>query len=189
MSSYSKFSDFELIEKLKSGDSAALTEIHCRYYVVLYTQAYKRFPYREEIRDILQELFTYMWDNHQHLNFGNGIGPYLYTAVRNRLLKLHRHRKVRGQYAASLQGFMDQGEDSTYEQVQEKELMALIAREIEALPPQMRLIFELSRNEELSHKEIAEKLNLSPHTVRTQVRSSLRVLRAKLGDNLFFLFF
>lgn len=189
MSLYSRLSDVELLDKLKSGDSIALTEIHSRYYAILYAHAYKRFPYREEVRDILQELFTYLWDNRESIVLTTGVPAYLYTAVRNRLLKLYRHQKVRGQYAESLQGFMDQAEDTTYEQIHEKELIASIEREIASLPPQMRLIFELSRNENLSHNEIAEKLNLSPHTVRTQVRSALRILRIRLGANIFFLFF
>jgi RNA polymerase sigma-70 factor (family 1) len=189
MGLYGKLSDSELADKISTGDSAALTEIHSRYYAVLYAHAYKRFPYREEVRDILQELFTYLWDNRENIELTTGVPAYLYTAVRNRLLKLHRHQKVRGQYAESLQGFIDEGRDTTYEQVLEKELLASIEREIASLPQQMRLVFELSRNQHLSHNEIAEKLNLSPHTVRTQVRSALRILRIKLGANIFFLFF
>lgn len=189
MKSFSEFSDVELMGLLKSGNPSALTEIHSRYYAVLYAHAYKRFPYREEVRDILQELFTYLWDNRESLHLTTGIHGYLYTSVRNRLLKLHRHQKIRGQYAESLQGFMDQGADTTYEQLQEKELMAVIAKEIAALPPQMQLIFELSRKQELSHNQIAEMLNLSPHTVRTQIRNALRILRKNLGFSTLFLLF
>lgn len=189
MKSYSELSDKELMDLLRSGDSLALTEIHSRYYTLLYTHAYKRFPYREEIRDILQELFTYLWDNREVLYLTTGVPAYLFSAVRNRLLKFHRHQKVKGLYVASLQDFIDQGENTTYHLVQEKELLAFIEKEISNLPPQMRLIFELSRNQELTHNEIAEKLNLSPHTVRTQVRSALRILKIKLGANLILILF
>lgn len=189
MNPYGKLSDTELIDQLRAGQPAALTEIHSRYYAALYTHAYKRFPYREEVRDILQELFTYLWDHRETLYLTTGIPAYLFTSVRNRLLKVHRHQKVRGLYAASLQDFMDQGEDTTYEKLQEKELLNMIEQEVASLPPQMRLIFELSRNQDLSHSEIAKKLNLSPHTVRTQVRSALRILRVKLGTTMFFLVF
>jgi RNA polymerase sigma-70 factor (family 1) len=182
-------SDDELIALLKEGDHDALAELHNRYYGILYAHAYKRFPFREEVRDILQELFTYLWHQREQLTIRAGLPAYLYTAVRNRLFKLYRHQKVRAEYAGSLQDYLDRGDNTTENQVSERELVEVIEKEISALPPQMRLIFELSRNSELSHNEIAEKLNLSPHTVRTQVRNALRILRSKLGANSIFLFF
>jgi RNA polymerase sigma-70 factor (ECF subfamily) len=53
----------------------------------------------------------------------------------------------------------------------------------------MRLIFEMSRNSHLTHKEIADELGISPQTVRTQVRNALRILRVKVGTNIFFILF
>lgn len=189
MAVYSTYTDQELAALLKQGDSAALTEIHKRYYLALYAHAYKRFPYREEVRDLLQELFTYLWDHKEQLVMTTTLPGYLYAAVRNRILNQHRNQKVRNSYATALQKFSEQAEPITDNLIREKELMALVEREIAALPAQMRLIFELSRNEELSHNEIAEKLNLSPQTVRTQVRNALRILRVKLGANIFLIFF
>lgn len=189
MEPYSKLSDSEVINLLKSGDSFALTELHARYHVILYAYAYRRYPYREEVRDILQELFIYIWDHREDLNFSTGLPAYLYASVRNRLLSLYRKQNTRGQYISSLQSFIEKGENLTEDNLREKELVELVNKEIALLPAQMRLIFELSRNQELSHNEIAEMLNLSPHTVRTQVRSALRVLRVKLGTNIFFIFF
>jgi DNA-directed RNA polymerase specialized sigma24 family protein len=63
MSKYDSYSDDELTTLLKQGDLAAFTAIHRRYFGVLYSHAYKRLPDREEIKDILQELFTCIWNN------------------------------------------------------------------------------------------------------------------------------
>ncbi|MES2458021.1 MAG: RNA polymerase sigma-70 factor [Bacteroidota bacterium] len=189
MAAYSTYTDQELTALLREGDQAALTEIHNRYYMVLYAHAYKRFPYREEVLDVLQELFTYLWDNRSQLLFASTLPGYLYASIRNRILNLHRNQKVRAEYAVSLQAFAEQGESITDNILREKELLRIVEIEIAALPVQMRIIFELSRNEELSHNEIAERLNLSPQTVRTQVRNALRILRIKLGVNIFLIFF
>lgn len=189
MRPYSNYNDTELLSLLKQDDAFALTEIHARYNILLYAHAYKRYPYREEVRDILQELFIYVWDNRKNLNMNTGLLAYLYVAVRNRLISLYRKQKTRIDYSNSLQLFIDKGENQTDDQYREKELLEFINREIAALPSQMRQIFELSRNQNLSHLEIAEKLNLSPQTVRTQVRNALRILRIKLGVNIFFVFF
>lgn len=89
----------------------------------------------------------------------------------------------------SLQDFMDLGQELVEEKIREKELMQLVEQEVASLSPQMRLIFEMSRFQEKSHKEIADELDISPQTVRTQVRNALRILRVKLGTNIFMLFF
>jgi len=186
---YRECTDEQLLSLLKGGDQAALTEIHGRFYAVLYAHAYKRYPYREEIRDILQELFTYLWDSREDIRVSTGLPAYLYASVRNRILNIHRNHKVRRDYAISIQAFAKEGETITDDQLREKELVQVVEREIAALPTQMRIIFELSRNQDLSHIEIAEKLGLSPQTVRTQVRNALRILRVKLGPNIFFILF
>ena len=187
--SYSKYSDQELFDLLKLDDVEALNEIHGRFSPLLYAHAYKRYPYREEVRDLVQELFIYLWDNRKQLLLTAGLAAYLYTAVRNKLLSNYRKKKVREHYSNSLQTFREQERNITEEQLREKELSELISKELAALPPQMKLIFDLSRNKNLSHQQIAEKLGLSPHTVRTQVRNALRILRIKLGANVLFILF
>ncbi|MNY42006.1 RNA polymerase sigma factor [compost metagenome] len=92
-------------------------------------------------------------------------------------------------YSKSLQEFINKGENVVDLELREKELISIVEQEIANLPPQMRLVFEMSRNLELSHKEIASELNISSHTVRTQVRNALRILRVKLSSDIFSIFF
>lgn len=182
MMDYSKHSDQELLELLSNNDAAALAEIHHRYYPVLYAHAYKRLPEREEVRDILQELFIYLWNTRHTNTFTGHLSGYLYTSVRNRILNVYKHKKVRSGYISSFQEFLKHSEPIADEMLREKDLVALIEREVSALPKQMRIIFELSRNHHLSHQEIAEKLSISPLTVKKQVSNSLKILRLKLGS-------
>lgn len=189
MAAYSTYTDLELTSLLKGGDQAAFNEIHKRYYALLYNHAFKRLPYREEVKDILQELFAFLWNNRDSLVFTSGLAAYLYSSVRNRVINVFTKQKVRTAYAASLQDYLVAGENVTDWRLREKELATLIEREIAALPPQMRRVFELSRNEHLSHNEIAALLNTSPLTVRKQVQNALKILRSKLGANLFLTFF
>ncbi|WP_262714441.1 RNA polymerase sigma-70 factor [Pedobacter sp. BS3] len=160
-----------------------------RYHGILYSHTYRRFPDREEARDLVQELFIYLWNNRESLHITTSLSSYLYTSVRNRILNAYRNQKVREAYIHSLQDFIAAGENITEEAVRHKELIRLVEQEVAALPPQMRLIFEMSRNREMSHQQIAEELNISPQTVRTQVRNALRILRVKLGVHIFLIFF
>ncbi|RQO75106.1 RNA polymerase sigma-70 factor [Pedobacter sp. KBW06] len=189
MKAYHTFSDQELTLMLRHGEKGALTEIYKRYQPLLYSHAYRRLPDQEEIRDIIQELFITLWDNRSSFQLNGSLASYLYTSVRNRILNLYRSQKVRDSYSLSLKNFMEQGSNITEEALREKELIQLVEQEVAALPPQMRLIFEMSRNLDMSHNEIALELDLSPHTVRTQVRNALRILREKLGVNIFLIFF
>lgn len=186
---YKSPSDQELLHLLKQGDQYALQEIYKRYHGVLYSHAYRRYPDREEVRDIIQEVFLHIWNNRDHLHTSMHLSAYLYTSVRNRMLNVFRHKKVKELYLRSLQDFIDKGENVIEAQLREKELICLVEQEVAQLPNQMRIIFEMSRNLHMSHQEIAAELDISPHTVRTQVRNALRILRVKLGTYIFSIFF
>ncbi len=183
MAVYSSYSDASLASLLKESDRKALNEIYARYQGVLYSHAYRRLSDREEVRDIIQELFVYLWTNREQLEFKTSLSAYLYAAVRNRVLNRYRNQKVRDNFAASLQEFIDAGENLIEDHLQEKELRELIEKEVSALPEQMKLVFEMSRKLEMSHNEIAGKLGISPHTVRNQVHNALKILRVKIGNN------
>jgi len=182
-------SDLELLHQLKAGSQLALQEIYQRYHGVLYGHAYRRYPDREDVRDIIQEVFLQLWRTRETLSVSTNLSAYLYTAVRNRMLNMFRNKKVRAAYLQSLQHFIEKGENVVDAKLREKELIELVEQEVAALPSQMRTIFEMSRNLEMTHQEIAHELNLSPHTVRTQVRNALRILRIKLGTSIFLIFF
>jgi RNA polymerase sigma-70 factor (family 1) len=189
MFGYESYDDVELIVLLRRGDLDAFTTIHKRYYGVLYSHAYKRLPDREEVKDILQELFTYIWNNKETIKFNINLQAYLYTAIRNKILNVFKHQKIKSDYITSFEAFLVNEEPTPDETLRIKELINIINAEVSALPPQMRLIFEMSRNANLSHNEIAEKLQISPLTVKKQVNNSLRILRVKLGTHFFMMFF
>lgn len=65
--------------------------------------------------------------------------------------------------------------------------MALIEKEIDALPPKMREVFKLSRQHHLSHSQIAAKLDISEQTVSKQITNALKILRTRLGITLYLL--
>ncbi|WP_316791466.1 RNA polymerase sigma-70 factor [Pedobacter frigoris] len=189
MATYSAYSDQELVALLKNGDHMAFGEIHKRYYPVLYSHAYKRLPYREEVKDILQELFAFIWTNRESLYFTSGLSAYLYTSVRNRVINVFSKDKIRHEYASSFAKYSEEGDNETDELLRHKELIALIEKEVAALPDQMRKVFEMSRFQHLSHNEIAEITNTSPLTVRKQIQNVLKILRTKLSSAIFFILY
>lgn len=189
LKNYSLLADNELAMLLKQGDREAYTEIYKRYNSLLYIFAYKRLGDREEVKDIIHELFLSLWMNREDLTITTGLAQYLYTCTRNRILNVITHKKISSRYVDSLQCFIEQGNDSTDHLVRHKQLQAFIEKEIAALPPRMREVFEMSRKSNLSRKEIAKELDISEQTVKSQMHSALKVLRVKLGALLAFLIF
>jgi RNA polymerase sigma-70 factor (family 1) len=181
MSTPFTLADEELIVRLREGSEVAYTVIYNRYKGLLYQHAYKRLRNQEAADDIIQELFTTLWVKRDKIAINTSLTAYLYTAVRNRIIDYVSHLKVETKYINSLQNFIDEGTAITDYRVRLKLLEELIKKEIAALPPKMREIFELSRKEHLSHREISEKLDISEKTVKNQVNNALKILRIRLG--------
>ncbi len=173
--------DHELVDLLKSGEHAAFVKIYERYWTVLYLHARKILRNEAEAEDVVQEIFSSLWLKRENICLKSTLSSYLYSSVRYRIFNQIEHKKVISDYLKSLQQFIREGELVTDELYREKELADLIEKEIQALPSKMRQIFELSRKQYLSYKEIAEQLEISEHTVKSQVSNALRILKLKLG--------
>ncbi len=99
------------------------------------------------------------------------------------------HQNITDRYAKSIQTFFEKGEFFTDNLIREKELNKIIEKEIEALPKKMREVFLLSRNTDLSHKEIGKVLGISDTTVKKQVGNAVRVLRLKINLSILLFYF
>lgn len=187
MHAYQSFTDQTLLTLLKQGDKDAYTVIYDRYKNLLYNHAYKKLGDPEEVKDVLQELFTNLWNKRVDIPVAMNLSGYLYTGIRNRILNLLSHKEVENKYLTSIQQYTQEGDYSTDLVIREKEMADLIQKEIDQLPPKMREVFLLSRKENLSHHEIAEQLSISEQTVAKQVTNALRILRVRLGSFFFLL--
>lgn len=185
MSSYKQYTDNELIQLLKSDDHDAFAEIYSRFAETLFQQAYRALKNREEAKDTVQELFASLWDKRVACNIINLAG-YLYMANRNQVIKIVARKKITANYFDWLQATIEERTFNCDYTIREKQLQALIEKEINKLPSRMRLVFNMSRKAHLTHKEIATKLQLSEATVKTQVKHALRTLKSKLEVFLYF---
>ncbi|WP_184545659.1 RNA polymerase sigma factor [Mucilaginibacter sp. FT3.2] len=180
MAALEMFSDQELLDLLRSGDRAAYTEIYTRYKFILHHHAWNKVRNKEEAQDILQEVFTNLWLKRESLRIDSNLSGYLYSAVRNRILDYFAHHEVKVKYVNSVKPNLNL-DVATDHRVRENQLKTLIEREIAELPPRTREVFEMSRNQHLTHRKIAEQLGTSEETVKKQMSHALRVLRVKLG--------
>lgn len=181
MVAYSKLTDPELTNLLKMGDHLAFTEIYNRYKFILHAHAVNKLRDREEARDIIQEVFTYLWSKHDIIQFSGNLSGYLYGAIRHAILNKITRKQVQEKYFDSIKAFAIQGNVVTDHLIRENQLKNYIEKEIALLPPKMREVFEMSRKGYLTHKEIACKLGISEQTVSKQITNALKILKVKLG--------
>ncbi|MFA6945614.1 MAG: RNA polymerase sigma-70 factor [Pedobacter sp.] len=174
-------SDRELTALLHEGDERAFTEIYERYHSLLYIYAHKKLYNKQEAQDIIHEVLTTLWTRRFDFSMQTSLPSYLFTAVRNKALDLFSHKKVEARYLASLQNFIEDAGIQTDFLIRENDLKTLIEKEIQSLPPRMKEVFQLSRKNKLTHKEIANLMEISEQTVSTQIKKALRILRVRLG--------
>lgn len=181
MVAYSAYSDQELVALLKQGDRVAFTEIYNRHKGELYVYACKIVKDEELAADLVQDVLISLWDRREAVVFKSSIAAYLFTALRYKFFDWVDKQKVRADYAASFQSFIDEGEWVTDNAIAEKELMAFVEQQIEQLPDKMRAVFLLSYKENLSYKEIGQRLHISEKTAHNQGNNALKILKVKLG--------
>lgn len=173
-------SDIQLIDRLKLDDEAALSAIYIKYWEVLYTSAYHVLKDRQLCEDIIQELFIKLWNNRYNTRITVSLKAYLYASIRYEVYRQIRTGAVRGDiYDDVLQRIHA---PAVYDNIEYKELTARISSVVNTLPEKCRKVYKLSREECLSHKEIASQLNISTKTVENHLTKALRQLRTSIGS-------
>ncbi|MBB4804577.1 RNA polymerase sigma-70 factor (ECF subfamily) [Flavobacterium nitrogenifigens] len=180
MSVYSKYADYVLLNLLKEDNQLAYTEIFERYSRILVNHAYKILGDQDEANDVVQEVLLSIWNKRHDLVITGSLSSYLYKATKNKILNHIAHEKVVSRYAESFSNFIESDYVFADSKLREKELEAIIEKEISQLPEKMREVFLLRKVEELSYDEIAQQLNITDKTAKQQVYNSLKILREKL---------
>jgi RNA polymerase sigma-70 factor, ECF subfamily len=181
-----ELNDEALLEQFRQGNTLAFEALYKRFWGVLYLQAYRLLMQEEDAKDIVQEVFTALWTKAIHIELSGSLAAYLYTATRNRVLNMLASKRRYQTHLSSLKHFLSGADNNSLQYVTEKEMQARMEREIRALPPKMREVFELSRKTALTHKEIAHQLQLSQETVKKQISNAIRTLRHKMTHFSFF---
>ena len=170
----------EILSGLADDDQFALEELFNYYYSRLYHFSRAFLKLDDGIDDLLQEVFLKIWQNRKNIRTAGSFNSYIFTITKNSLLNELRSRlnnqKMRDRICkASVAGEYLYFEDTGFNELSEK--LALLVNE---LPSKQREIFKLSRYEGLSHKEIAEKLNITTKTVEYHLTQAISFLKQKL---------
>lgn len=167
---------------MQQGDTSALEYFFQEYMELLYYRAlgYVKEPLVAE--DIVQEVFIRFWDNRRELNLSISVPAYLTRAVINACKNYLEHVCVQQKYEQQYKAENQEAEE--FWDYDADELEALRERLnvfIDSLPEKCREIFVLACVEGLKYREVAERLDVSVNTVKTQVKSAYAKLRSDFG--------
>lgn len=185
MLNYKKYSDYDLLNLFNTDDERVLIEIYDRYWDKMLAVACNRLGNLQEAEECVQDVLCKLWKLRSTFSLQNEkLSSYLARAVRNQTFNIIYQNKQKRQ---KLAGYSPQ-EDVIDSISPERKLIILelqqqIDKAIKNLPPQCQLVFVMNKNEGLTTKEIADKLNLSENTVK----SHLKKAKKDLGSNTEFL--
>ncbi len=166
---------------LRNGDEKALKSIFDQHYPLLIGDIYRILPDEDTCQDLAQEVFVELWKKRASLDIHTSLRAYLRRAAVNRALN---HLKIqRRTQLDDAEKFSDTADTSAHEialQEQQENLENALFAAIETLPEKCRAVFSLSRFENLSHKEIAERLGISVKTIENQITKAMKMLREAL---------
>ncbi|GIV31670.1 MAG: hypothetical protein KatS3mg029_1021 [Saprospiraceae bacterium] len=172
-------SDRELLELLQRRPEEAMQLLFERHYASVVRVVLRIVGNEATAEDLAQDLMYDIWKNRQQLHINSSFDAYLRRAATNRSLNYLRDNKHRWDSDEALHVLpnkMPLGDQL----LQGEELQQAIDHAIDSLPERCRLIFVLSRFEDMSNKEIAEQLGISVKTVENQMTKALRMLRTLL---------
>ena len=139
---------------------------------------------RDEAEEVVQNSFATLWEKRESLNISGSVKSYMFSMVQNNCLNVLKHEKVKQKHAGEELALGTDSEETVSNMMASSELEKRIEVALTYLPEQCRLIFKLSRFEELKYAEIADQLNLSVKTVENQMGKALRIMREQLKDYL-----
>lgn len=171
----------ELVTRLINGDEEAFCELYADYKNRLIYFAMKFVKSHEFAEDIFQDVFASVWQNRCFIDPEQSFSSYLYTIIRNRVLNLirniHQEEKLKNLILSqSIDYSQEAGSKILFD-----DLKLIIDKSLDTLTPRQREIFRMSREEDMSHREIADKLNLSIYTVQEHISLSLKNIRTFLS--------
>lgn len=184
MNAHKGYSDQELVRLLRHGNRDAFVELYERYWFMLYGSGFKILNNKEAVKDIVQDVFVWIWENRSTLHI-TYVKAYLKAALRFKIANYIRSGTIRDHFFDQFTHLsLHKDAPSSEEMIELKELRQVVHDSILQLPEKCREVYRLSREEGLNNRQIADRLGISIKTVENQMTIALKRLRSRLGFRL-----
>ncbi|MFY9152828.1 MAG: RNA polymerase sigma-70 factor [Prolixibacteraceae bacterium] len=174
------------ISSLRKGEKKAFEAVYNEFFGILFHLGLQYLHDEKAAEEIVQDTFMKLWEIRGTLNDQVNIRNFLYTITKNNCLNHLRNQKITMKHIENLKYLEMQFNYEALEKLGNylhfEELRNKIDLAISKLPDEVIETFKLSRFEELSYKQIAEKQGISIKTVEARISKALKILRIELKD-------
>ena len=170
----------ELLAAVAAGDFKAFGDLYEKYHRMLYFFAFNLSKNSHDAEELVQSVFVSIWETRQNIDPERPFNAYLFSITRNRFYNMLRKRITENCYIDYVLRQDHQADNDFERQMEDKEISEIIHKLLQQVPNRRQEIFRMSRDENLSYKQIAEKLQISENTVDSQIRNVLNFLRKEL---------
>lgn len=189
-----EYPDNDLFLKIKDDDQTAFEIVFLRYYAHLCSYANSILGSKDTSEEVVQELFVKLWENRKNIEITTSLKAYLYRTTHNQCLNQIESWKIRNAYVKNHaqvheHNIVPFSGDYPIANLIVRELEDKINDSIKSLPEQCREIFLLIRVHNKSYQEVANRLNISINTVKTQMQRAVFKMKDMLQEYLPYLLF
>lgn len=172
--------ELHLVESIRKGDKSAFETLFKSHYSQLCSYARQIISDPDLSEEIVQEMFFQMWQKKESLFIETSLKSYLFRAVHNGCLNHIKHHKIKQAYAQYINDNQNITSENQYSMDESEELLNMVGKAVEQLPPERKKVFMMIRYEEKKYKEVAEILGISVKTVENQMGKAMQFLKEAL---------
>jgi RNA polymerase sigma-70 factor, ECF subfamily len=175
--------DKDLVLSMSKGSEAAFTKLFHRHYKKLYLFSLKMLKSGDSAKEIVQNTFVRIWNTKERLDAVIHFESYLITIAKNMIIDHLRKVATEKEHMKNVGQLQPLFSNHTEELVDYNELQEISTEIVDSMPDKQRAIFKLSRDEGLSHDQIALKMGISINTVKVHIYNSLKYIRKNIEGN------
>jgi RNA polymerase sigma-70 factor (family 1) len=169
------------IKELKDGDESCFRKVFDQYHQKLYLFILYKTKSEYIAEEVVQMAFTKLWQCRQTLQEEYTISTQLFRMATTILIDFLRKYNTKEAVTAGLDMVnIEKGVDSTNEKMSGAELQKRISKAVNDLPPVRKQVFEMSREQGMTYREIAETLSVSSKTVEAHIYKALKQIKKNI---------
>ena len=173
-----------LVSKLRNNEVKSFDLLFEKYSAKLYRFSFSLLKNHEDSKEIVQETFFRVWEKRREIDSSKSFKSFLFTISYHLIIDQLRLKLKDQEYRKFLKEYFKAEEVKVDSVTDYETLNSQISAVIEELPAKRKQIFTMSREQGLSHKEIAAQLNITVKTVENQINLALKLIKSRLGNDI-----
>lgn len=181
MAAYFPDTDPDILSKIADGDEQAFTQMFHHYRNKVFHFCQKILQSDDKAKEVTQDVFMKLWITRSSLRGVAYPDAYIFTIARNICFNILKREAIKSRVTSEIAARIPFADDSTEKSIYYNEYKRLLAHAVDALPARQKEVYVLSYEQGLKRGEVAQKMQVSPETVKSQLALAIKFIRGKMG--------